>query len=209
MTGIANLGVKEPTQLEMISATKIYWIVVVTLFGFSIFFGVRTEQFRRSIPKGSGKNCLQVNKSATVKRIIDGDEIVVEQGKCMVNVRLLGIKSFHPVRSELPLQPLGTASMGFLKRYLGERVTVLNKVDKLDPRGRTLARLSADGKDIGLRMVASGLVVVYRKFPFQGEALYIAAEEKARAVNKGLWAIPKAVTRVQFWQVHWAKERAR
>jgi endonuclease YncB( thermonuclease family) len=191
----------------MISATKIYWVVVITLFGFSIFFLVRTEQFRKSIPKGSGKNCLQVDQPATVKRVIDGDEIVVEQGKCMVNVRLLGIKSFHPVRSELPLQPLGTASMGYLKRYLGERITVLTKEKKLDPRGRTLARLSADGKDIGLRMVGKGLVVVYRKFPFQGEALYIAAEEKARAVNRGLWAVPKAVTRVQFWQIHWAKER--
>ncbi len=193
----------------MISATRIYWVVVIALLGFSIFFLVRTEQFRRSIPKGSGKNCLQVNQAATVKRVIDGDEIVVKQGKCMVNVRLLGIKSFHPVRSELPLQPLGTASVGFLKRYLGEQVTVLNKEKKLDPRGRTLARLTAGGKDIGLRMVANGLVVVYRKFAFQGEKLYIAAEEKARAVNKGLWAIPKAVTRVQYWQVHWAKERAR
>lgn len=193
----------------MISATKIYWTVVLALFGFSIFFLVKTEQYRRSIPKGSGKDCLQVDKAATVKRIIDGDEIVVEQGKCMVNVRLLGIKSFHPVRSELQLQPLGTAAMGFLKRYLGENVTVLRKEKKLDPRGRTLAQLTAGGKDIGLTMVAGGLVVVYRKFPFQGEKLYIAAEEKARAVNRGLWAIPKAVTRVQYWQVHWAKERSR
>ena len=126
-----------------------------------------------------------------------------------MNVRLLGIKSFHPVRSELALQPLGKAAMGFLRRYLGEKVTVLRKEKKLDPRGRTLARLTADGKDIGLRMVANGLVVVYRKFPFQGEKLYIAAEEKARAVNKGLWAIPMAVTRVQFWQVHWSKERSK
>jgi len=193
----------------MISATKIYWVVVLTLFGFSIFFLVRTEQFRRSIPKGSGKDCLQTDKAATVKRVIDGDEIVVQQGKCMVNVRLVGIKSFHPVRSELPLQPLGAAAVGFLRRHLGEKVTVLRKEKKLDSRGRTLARLSADGKDIGLRMVADGLVVVYRKFPFQGEHLYIAAEEKAMAMNKGLWAIPKAVVRVQYWQVHWAKERSR
>ncbi len=191
----------------MLSATKIYWIVVLALFGFSIFFVIRTEQYRKSIPKGSGKDCLKVEKAATVKRIIDGDELVLSQGKCMVTVRLVGIKSFHPVRSELPLQPLGTAAVGFLKRYLGEKVTVLRKEKKLDPRGRTLARLSADGKDIGLRMVTDGLVVVYRKFPFQGEKLYIAAEEKALAVNKGLWAIPKAVTRVQYWQIHWAKER--
>lgn len=193
----------------MLSATKIYWIVVMALFGFSIFFLVRTEQFRRAIPKGSGKDCLQADKAATVKRVIDGDEIVVKQGKCMVNVRLLGIKSFNPVRSELPLQPLGKAAMGFLRRYVGEKVTVGRKEKKLDPRGRTLARLSADGKDIGLRMVSDGLVVVYRKFPFQGEKLYIAAEEKARALNRGLWAIPMAVTRVQFWQVHWSKERSK
>lgn len=193
----------------MLSATKIYWVVVLALFGFSIFFVVRTEQFRKSIPKGSGKDCLKVDQAATVKRVIDGDEIVVSQGKCMVNVRLLGVKAFHPVRSELPLQPLGTAAVGFLKRYLGEKVTVLRKEKKLDSRGRTLARLSADGKDIGLRMVAAGLVVVYRKFHFQGEKLYIAAEERAMAINKGLWAIPKAVIRVQYWQVHWAKERSK
>jgi endonuclease YncB( thermonuclease family) len=197
------------TLVAMLSATKIYWVVVLVLFGFSIFFFVRTEQYRRSIPKGSGKDCLQVDKAATVKRVIDGDEIVVEQGKCMVNVRLLGIKSFPPVRSELALQPLGKAAVAFLKRYLGEKVTVLRKEAKLDNRGRTLARLSADGKDIGLLMVAEGLVVVFRKFPFQGERLYLAAEEKARAVNKGLWAVPLAVNRVTLWQGHWARERSR
>ncbi len=193
----------------MFSATRIYWLVVLALFGCSVFFVVRTEQYRRSIPKGSGKNCLQGGKAATIKRIIDGDELVVSQGNCMVNVRLLGIKSFHPVRSELALQPLGQAAVGHLKRYLGEKVTVLSREKKLDPRGRTLARLSADGKDIGLRMVADGLVVVYRKFPFHGEQRYIAAEERARALRKGLWSNPMAITRVQYWQVHWAKERSK
>jgi endonuclease YncB( thermonuclease family) len=193
----------------MLSATRIYWVVVLALFGFSIFFLVRTEQYRKSIPRGSGRDCLQVDKTATVKRVIDGDELVVLQGKCMVNVRLLGIKSFPPVRSELALQPLGKAAMAFLRRYLGEKVTVLRKEGRLDSQGRTLARLSADGKDIGLRMVAEGLVVVDRRIPFQGERLYIAAEQKARAVSKGLWAVPLAVNRATLWQVHWAKERSR
>lgn len=193
----------------MISATKIYWVVVLALFGFSIFFLVKTEQYRRSIPKGSGKNCLKADQAATVKRVIDAEDIVVSQGKCQVNLHLLGIKGFNPVRSELALQPLGKAAVAFLKRYIGEKITIETKLKKLDPRKRTLARISAGGQDIGLRMVADGLVVVYRKFPFQGEQLYIAAEERAMAVNKGLWSNPKAVLRVQYWQVHWAKERAK
>ncbi|MFH2005535.1 MAG: thermonuclease family protein [bacterium] len=193
----------------MLSASKMYWIVVVTLFSVSIYFTISTELRRRAIPKGSGKDCLKNNEAAKVMRIIDSDEILVEQGTCRVTLRILGIKGFHPVKSPLHLQPIGRMAVARMNRYKGEKIIVFDKLKKLDPRSRTLAKISSDGNDIGFELVQSGLSLVYRKFPFKGEQRYIDAEERARGALKGLWSIPEAVIRATALQSAWTKARAK
>ena len=196
-----------------ISASKTYWLIVIGLFGVSVFFAHRVEKYRSGIQRGSGKLCLEHMQVATVVGVGDGDEITVQSGKCISTVRILGVKAFNHIKSELPIQPIARQALERLKRLLGEKVTIMapdpNKPAlKLDNRKRTLAILSMEGKDIGLDMVRDGLVMVYRKYQFMGLARYIAVEIRAQAEGRGLWSNPAATKRAEALQRAWEREQA-
>lgn len=55
-----------------------------------------------------------------------------------------------------------------------------------DKYGRTLARVMSNGQDIGEQLVNEGLAWHYKRF--DNDAALAAAEAKARAARRGLWA---------------------
>ena len=55
-----------------------------------------------------------------------------------------------------------------------------------DRYGRLLATVEIEGDDLGLRLVAEGLAWHYVQF--NNDPLLAAAEQKARAARRGLWA---------------------
>lgn len=194
----------------MLDASRLYWIVVATLLGVSAFFYVRVEQYRAGIHRGSGQDCLKAEDAPVVERVIDGDEVLVKTASCMTVVRLLGIKAFDPEKSEPPLRPYATQAVSRLKKLVGQKVSILTFAKKkMDSRGRTLAKLAAEGRDVGEDLVRRGLVLVFRKYPFVGMSQYLAVEASAQSDGRGLWADPDATARARALQAAFERERAR
>jgi len=194
----------------MLDASRLYWIVVVTLLGVSAFFYVHVQQYRAGMNKGSGQDCLKAEDAPVVERVIDGDEVLVKTQSCLAVVRLLGIKAFDPEKSEPPLRPYATQAVARLKRLVGQKVSILTFAKKkLDRRGRTLAKLAAEGSDVGLDLVRRGLVLVFRKYPFLGMRSYLAVEAAAQSDGRGLWADPDATVRARALQATFERERVR
>ena len=195
------------SRAMQMAASKGYWLVVITLFGVSAFFAFRVEHFRQGLKKGTGKLCLKHNDVAMVKRVMDGDELLVKKEGCVAVIRILGIKTFDPVKAEPLLKPFGQRAVARLKRLIGEKVTVVGPKLILDSRGWIIARVSSEGKDMGRELIRMGYALAYTKYPFKQLSDYLVVEGQARVESRGLWAEPAAVSRASALKAAWKRER--
>jgi len=128
--------------------------------------------------------------------VADGDTItVLVDGHDSVKVRLAGIDA--PEKA----QPFGAVS----KRHLSDRVfgrPVTVEWTKKDRYGRVIGRVLADGEDVCLDQVRSGLAWHYKHYASEQAAgqrtAYAAAEEQARQEKAGLWSQPNPVPPWEF-----------
>ena len=129
--------------------------------------------------------------SGTVSRIKDGDTlVVVDADDAEHHVRMIGIdapemKQTFGKESALALSDL----------VLYQLVTVA--AGKPDRYGRIMGKVLLDGVDINLLQVSSGMAWFYAQYQrYQTPAdrkIYAAAEQEARAANRGLWVDPYPV----------------
>ena len=132
-------------------------------------------------------------KVGTVTHVIDGDtmEIVVEQGKPPVKVRLLGIDA---PEAEGPARPLGLTSAAYTRaRCEGKQVTL--RLDELqreqDKYGRLLAYVYRvdDGTFVNLALAQEGYAQPLSIPPNVAYASqFAAASAAARRGGQGLWS---------------------
>jgi len=116
--------------------------------------------------------------------VADGDTLTVLQGKRQIKLRLEGIDC-----PELH-QSFGTRARQFTSNLVfGKKVTV--SAQYLDRMGRTVSRVSVNGKDISLALVEAGLAWHYRRY--SSDPLLAKAEAQARRLKKGLWSDPRPV----------------
>jgi micrococcal nuclease len=124
-----------------------------------------------------------------IVRVLDGDtvDVLVAKDQPPRRVRLAGIDA--PEKA----QAFGARA----KRNLAELVAgQVVQVDwhKLDKHGRTVGKLIANGQDVDLAMVTAGMAWWYREYASEqtpvDRTLYEAAETRARAERRGLWADP-------------------
>jgi len=128
--------------------------------------------------------------------VADGDTItVLVDGHDSVKVRLAGIDA--PEKA----QPFGAVS----KRHLSDMVfgrPVTVEWTKKDKYGRVIGRVLADGEDVCLDQVRSGLAWHYKHYATEQaagqRAAYAAAEEQARQEKAGLWSQPNPVPPWEF-----------
>lgn len=112
--------------------------------------------------------------SGTVKRVVDGDTILMEGRK----VRLRGIDA--PETD----QPFGMNATVFLNSLIcGKRVRV--EYSETDKYNRILGTVYFQETDINLAMVRNGFAWHYKQY--DDTQLYADAENEARAAKKGLW----------------------
>lgn len=120
-----------------------------------------------------------------VVRITDGDTVVVlDSSNTQYKIRLSGIDA--PERS----QPFGQRSKEALSALVaGQQVEV--DWDKRDRYGRIVGKVIAQGRDVNLSQVRSGMAWWYRKYADEqslvDQELYEEAETKARKGKVGLW----------------------
>jgi len=122
--------------------------------------------------------------SGTVVAVLDGDSLMVLDGRRQVEVRLHGVDA-----------PEGGQAFGNVcKRTLSNLVfgkTAAVQVVDIDRYKRSVSRLTVDGRDVGLEMVRAGCAWHYRQY--SNDASYAAAEEEARRARRGLWQDAKPV----------------
>ena len=119
-----------------------------------------------------------------VVAVLDGDSLKVLRDGAEVEVRLLGVDA-----------PEGGQAFGNVsKRALSNLVfgrTVHVAVREIDRYGRSVARVTADGTDVGLELVRGGFAWHYARY--LDDAAYAAAQREARAARRGLWQDPAPI----------------
>ena len=121
-----------------------------------------------------------------VVKITDGDTLVVlDAGNTQHKIRLSGIDA--PESN----QPFGKRSKEALSALVaGQRVEV--DWHKHDRYGRIVGKVIAQGKDVNLAQIRTGMAWWYRKYANEqsrvDQGIYAATEAKARVSGVGLWA---------------------
>lgn len=129
------------------------------------------------------QNISYFPKKAKVKRVVDGDTVVLENGSI---VRYVGITA--PENNE-PFEKEATDE----NRKLVEEKSVFLEYDnyKGDKFGRILAYVLVDGKNISVELARKGLaqVVIYQhKKPFIYAKELSKAQEEAEKNKLGIWS---------------------
>ena len=128
---------------------------------------------------------------AHVRRVVDGDTIVVVLEGRRERVRLIGIDTPETVKPNTPIQCYGPEASAAAKGILqGEDVTLVYDRERRDRFGRTLAYVyrARDGLFVDLDLVTRGFARALSIAPDTAHASeFQAAEREARAAGRGLW----------------------
>ena len=129
-----------------------------------------------------------------VKRVIDGDTIMLESGE---RVRLIGVDTPETVRPKTPVEQFGKEASAFTGRMVeGKRVrleydpanAVRGHKDNTSQR-RTLAYVFLeDGTLLNAEIIRQGYGYALTRFPFSRMEEFRRLEREARDRRRGLWA---------------------
>lgn len=120
--------------------------------------------------------------------VIDGDSFyMVQDNGRRVRLRISGIDS--PENN----QPYGVEAKAFLTTLL-ENNDIIMTPDGADRMGRTVAKVTVDGKDIASEMIKNGYSWHYKKYSDDADLAKLETEAKAK--KAGLW---KDATPVAPW----------
>ncbi|MDE1173198.1 MAG: thermonuclease family protein [Parvibaculaceae bacterium] len=153
--------------------------------------GLISFHARAAVPDTAGTCRLQGEETARVANIVDGDTLVLNDGR---QVRLAGTQA-----PKLPLGrrnfrtwPLADQSRAALEKLsLGKTVTLRYGGAEKDRYQRLLAHLFLpDGRWIQQAMIEQGLARVY-SFPDNQSCVdaLLASEQTARTARRGIWAL--------------------
>jgi len=134
--------------------------------------------------------------SGRVVSVSDGDTVtVLDSNNRQHRIRLLGIDA--PERK----QAFGQKSRATLSNMVAGKEVVINFREQ-DRFGRVLGKVVAQGRDINLVMVQSGMAWHYKQFERSQEKgdriLYATAEQIAREQRIGLWQEPHPIAPWDF-----------
>jgi endonuclease YncB( thermonuclease family) len=126
---------------------------------------------------------------AQVVAVVDGDTVVVAQGRRKITVRLADIDAPESA------QPYGAASRQSLASLvMGKVLTIVPRVK--DEYGRTVAALHVDGVNVSEAQIARGMAWEYSYH--HANRKLAALQEDARRAQRGLWAQAQPVPPWEF-----------
>jgi len=162
-------------------------VIVLGLAAWGVTGGLATGDERRPHARGTTGE-----ERGRVKRVVDGDTLVVTVNGADERVRLLGIDTPEPPRQGRPGEYLaGEASA--VARSLVSGWDVVLRGDPLrenrDDYGRLLRYVVlADGTLLNAELLRSGHAKVFTRYRFAREEEFLALEAQARERGAGLWA---------------------
>ncbi|MFO1371290.1 MAG: thermonuclease family protein [Candidatus Competibacteraceae bacterium] len=131
--------------------------------------------------------------TCTVKSVYDGDTLTTSCPSGEVKVRMFGIDA-----PEMKQEPWGDRSREALRGLLPRREAVRLQVMDQDRYGRTVAKVFAGDRDVGLEMVRQGRAVVYTQY--NDSPAYQQAEAEARQGRLGIWEKPGSQQDPATWR---------
>ncbi len=128
-----------------------------------------------------------------VTRVVDGDTVEVAR-RGGTSVRIIGIDTPETVHPSVPVECGGPRASRLATQLLtGKQVQLVfdPSQGRTDTYGRTLAYLDVrGGGDFGLTMMRRGAAAEYTyDTAYARQGRYRAAEQAARAADRGLWGI--------------------
>ncbi len=128
----------------------------------------------------------------TVKRVVDGDTLILENGE---RVRLIGVDSPETKHPQKPVEYFGKEASGFTRSMVQGKKVRLEFDQSNSPNGhkdkygRTLAYVFLeDGTFLNAEIVKQGYGHAYTRFPFRYLKEFRQLEREAREQGRGLWA---------------------
>ena len=123
---------------------------------------------------------------ARVKRVIDGDTLLLADGE---RVRLIGVDTPETKHPQKPVERFGQEAYLFTKRMAeGKEVRLEYDWQRKDRYGRLLAYVYLmDGTFLNAEIIKQGFGFAYTKYPFRYLDEFRKFERDAREAKKGLW----------------------
>ncbi len=124
----------------------------------------------------------------TVKRVVDGDTLLLESGQ---RVRLIGVDTPETKRPNWPVEPLGKEASRFTSELVGHGPVRLEfDRERRDQYRRLLAYVYLpDGRLLNKEIIRAGYSKAVTRFPYRSDRKrqFLAAEEAARREGLGIW----------------------
>lgn len=158
-------------------------VIVLAVYGSpSKETGENQQPIPTTVPSGS----------YLVKRVVDGDTIVIEVADHSQTVRLIGIDTPEVVDPRQPVQCFGQEASKKLESLLLDKVVRLESdptQDYVDKYGRWLRYVYlSSGTNINLLMIEQGFAYEYTfRSPYIQQPRFKAAQQQARQQEVGLW----------------------
>lgn len=127
--------------------------------------------------------------SAQVRRVVDGDTILLTSGE---RVRLIGVDTPESVKPGTPVQCFARRASAFTHALLDDaRVRLVYGAERRDRYGRTLAYVyrARDGLNVGAELLRRGYARTLEIAPnTEHAAEYARLASDAKRAGKGLWS---------------------
>jgi len=123
-----------------------------------------------------------------VRRVIDGDTLLLEDG---TRVRLLGVDTPETKHPSQPAEPLGRQAAAFTRRHVeGRRVRLRFDRERRDRYRRVLAYVYRGEWFLNEELIRAGFSRAETGFPYSRrmKQRFLKAEAEAREAERGLWA---------------------
>lgn len=148
-------------------------------------------------PGTPGRPGDELDANATLRRIVDGDTIVVDAGGVDERVRLIGINTPESVDPRRPVMCFGKEASAHIERLIppGTPLRLERDVEARDRYDRLLAYVyrSSDGLFVNLAMVQQGYANQYTYPPnVAHDDDFRSAARSARDRGIGLWGACEA-----------------
>jgi micrococcal nuclease len=138
---------------------------------------------------GCGSSAPPASDTAQVRRVVDGDTILLTSGE---RVRLIGVDTPESVKPGTPVQCFARRASAFTHTLLdGAAVRLVYGAERRDRYGRLLAYVyrARDGLFVNAELVRRGYARTLEIAPNTGHARQFAAlASGARRAGKGLWS---------------------
>lgn len=135
-----------------------------------------------------GLLALDGRESVPVERVLDGDTIILADGR---HVRYIGINAPEIAHDDYPAEPLGDQALACNRSLvLGKKVQLETDLDRKDRYNRLLAYVYLkDGVFVNREIIRQGMAYcLYRSPNDRHFSALLKAQRQAMHEQKGLWA---------------------